>query len=990
MKKLLCLGLLSTLFILSGLYRGVFVYGSTESETIEADFSPSSFRNQNYYRKYESWSQDYDQIDFPETEFGWDTFILDNPGITFESDQGYHSLYAELAKGQSVTLSVNVPSSGLYCLGFDFRMPEVFYTIPTIELLINDEYPFNEASSLELEVNWMIDPLPEDQRYNRYGNELLPRATSLQNWMRYDLDDYNNLTSGPYLFLLEEGLNTVTIVAQNLPLEIGNVYVFGLEENDDYEDYLAQNPFDPDLTSGELITIQGQDFQYKNDLEIKASYYKDSSMTPYAYKHTVLNRLDGGSMSRGGTKVTYLFSVSTSGYYHLGMKVLQNHNQGIAVGKNFYLDGEILFSDLSAYTFPTSKRWNTVTLGNEDEAFSIYLEAGEHSLTIESTVSQYVDIVDELHRIMDNINKIGLQVQTITGGNPSDALDWNILKYLPTITEDLIGYAETLETLYDTINEMDDGLSTSPQTSALEVAAKQLRRLAKTPNKIGSKLPEFSEGSGSSYQLIGNVIGSLLNQPLSIDEIYFYNDVELPNPRAPFFVRLWDGIKSFFYSFFDTRYNRTDVDSETLEVWVGQSSLYLDIIQSMIDQGFTKETGIKVKCSILADTSKIILANATNDNPDVALSVDTWIPYSYALRGMLADLSSYPDFQDVASHHVPNNFTTLIFEDGVYGIPETQSVYLLYYRKDVMNYLGLEIPDTWDDVIGMLPILQSHKMNFYHPLGGENAFKGYGMTTPLIYQYGGEIYTPDGIATTLKEQATVNAIRFMTSLFTIYDLPLQISSFFEHFRSGDIPIGISTVELYLQLKYAAPELSGQWGATVIPGRDTNGDSIVERYSAAYGKASIMFENSEMQTEGWELIKWWNSTETQIAFMQNIKTNLGEKFLVISANMDALEASVWDEEIKEPMLEQALWARTPAITPGSYIVERELSNIWNKVVIDLTDVNVAINESIPRISRELNRKFEEFGYKSQANPDGKDYIVAMNDNIHLWIGDEDDG
>jgi ABC-type glycerol-3-phosphate transport system substrate-binding protein len=404
--------------------------------------------------------------------------------------------------------------------------------------------------------------------------------------------------------------------------------------------------------------------------------------------------------------------------------------------------------------------------------------------------------------------------------------------------------------------------------------------------------------------LIGNVIGSLLNQPLSVDELYFYNDVDLPKARSPFFIRLWEGVKSFFYSFFDTRYNRTDIDENTLEVWVGQSSLYLDIIQSMIDQGFTKQTGIPVKCSILADTSKIILANATNDNPDVVLSIDTWIPYSYALRGMLVDLSKYPDFQQVASHHVPNNFTTLIFEDGVYGVPETQSVYLLYYRKDIMNYLSLSVPDTWDDVISMLPILQSHKMNFYHPLGGESAFKGYGMTTPLIYQFGGEIYTPDGIATTLKEQTTVNAIRFITNLFTIYDLPLQISSFFEHFRSGDIPIGIATVEFYLQLKYAAPELSGQWGVTMIPGRDSNDDSLIERYSAAYGKASIMFANSDMQDEGWELIKWWNSTATQIAFMQNVKTNLGEKFLVISANMDALEVSVWDEEIKEPMLEQA--------------------------------------------------------------------------------------
>jgi ABC-type glycerol-3-phosphate transport system substrate-binding protein len=228
----------------------------------------------------------------------------------------------------------------------------------------------------------------------------------------------------------------------------------------------------------------------------------------------------------------------------------------------------------------------------------------------------------------------------------------------------------------------------------------------------------------------------------------------------------------------------------------------------------------------------------------------------------------------------------------------------------------------------------------------------------------------------------------MTDLFTIHNLPLQVSSFFEHFRSGSIPIGISTVDLFLQLKYAAPELSGQWGVSVIPGIKDNQDQV-NRDAPAYGKASILFANSNLKAEGWELIKWWNQTETQIKFMQNIKTNLGEKFLVVSANMDALEASVWEEEIKQPMLAQAIHARTPAVTPGSYIVERELSNIWNKVVIDLMNPSVAINESIPRITRELNRKFEEFGYKSSTNPNGKDYIVPLDRNITRRIWGDDD-
>jgi ABC-type glycerol-3-phosphate transport system substrate-binding protein len=331
-----------------------------------------------------------------------------------------------------------------------------------------------------------------------------------------------------------------------------------------------------------------------------------------------------------------------------------------------------------------------------------------------------------------------------------------------------------------------------------------------------------------------------------------------------------------------------------------------------------------------------------------------------------------------------NNFTTLIHEQGVYGMPETQSAFLLYYRKDVLQYLGLSVPDTWEDVVKMLPILQSHRLNFYHPLGGDSAYKGYGFTTPFIYQLGGEVYSENGVESALSNPKTIEALRFMTDLFTLYNLPLQVSSFFEHFRSGTLPIGIASIDMYLQLKYAAPELAGQWDVAPLPGTidEETGDTL--RYATSYGKASILFANSKMKSEGWDLIRWWTSAETQIRFQQIVKTSLGERYLQIPANMVALKASVWDESIKNEIYNQALWARLPAVTPASYIVERELSNVWNKVVIDKTNLMVAINSSTIRIERELRRKFAEFGYYAGVGTNGRLFVVPMNSNIEQWI------
>ena len=274
-------------------------------------------------------------------------------------------------------------------------------------------------------------------------------------------------------------------------------------------------------------------------------------------------------------------------------------------------------------------------------------------------------------------------------------------------------------------------------------------------------------------------------------------------------------------------------------------------------------------------------------------------------------------------------------------------------------------------------------MNFYHPLGGEGAYKGFGLTSPFIYQFGGEIYQENGFTTTFNEEVNIQAITFMTDIFNIYNLPQQVPSFFEHFRSGSLPVGIATVDMYLQLKYAAPELMGQWGMLPIPGMYDEDLGEVTRWAPNYGKASILFEASSMKEEGFELIKWWNSYETQLAYLENVKMVLGERYLFLPANLKTLEDSIWDQSVIEQSLLQARWSRIPAITPGSYIVERELTNIWNKIVIDQVNPRVAIDQSIPRINRELRRKFEEFGYL-EGGVIVREYIVPRNDNIQNWI------
>jgi hypothetical protein len=70
-------------------------------------------------------------------------------------------------------------------------------------------------------------------------------------------------------------------------------------------------------------------------------------------------------------------------------------------------------------------------------------------------------------------------------------------------------------------------------------------------------------------------------------------------------------------------------------------------------------------------------------------------------------------------------------------------------------------------------------------------------------------------------------------------------------------------------------------------------------------------------------------------------------------------------------------------PGSYMVERELSNIWNRVVYDGVNIRTAVEDSIVIVDREITRKMTEFGY---LNSDGviiKNYFIPTNTTIIDW-------
>jgi ABC-type glycerol-3-phosphate transport system substrate-binding protein len=379
----------------------------------------------------------------------------------------------------------------------------------------------------------------------------------------------------------------------------------------------------------------------------------------------------------------------------------------------------------------------------------------------------------------------------------------------------------------------------------------------------------------------------------------------------------------------------------------------------------------------------LILASSANRQPDIAMGVAGWRPYDFAIRNNVYDLSSFTDFRTISDRFYPGSFLQFIYQDGVFGLPETQIFYLLFYRRDIMNRLNLDVPDTWDDVISILPELQRFGLNFYSMLSSSNAFKAFVLTMPFIRQFGGKIFSEDGLSAAYDDPNTYAALTLMTDLFTTYSLPLEVGSFYNEFRYGRLPIGIGDFGMYISLLHAAPEIAGLWDVAPLPGVEHDGE--VNRSFDGSSTSAMIFKNTKKPQEAWTFLKWWTSASIQLDYAENLISAYGPEYLWNTSNREAFSQMSWDENHRQTMLQQWEWINDTAKTPASYMVERELSNIWNRVVFQGANLRSAIEDSLIIANKEIRRKMIEFRFIDAEGTILKPYILPTKETIGTWIG-----
>ncbi len=882
---------------------------------------------------------------------------------SFEGDAEYRQEEGGVytADGSVVTWKVSLEEAGLYNIEIRYLTVDSRGVDIERELSINGKVPFSGASTLTLTRLWTDGG---EIKTDNQGNQIRPTQVERFDWQTSALRDSMGYVIEPYQFRFEAGENTITLKGINEPMIIGSITLVPVADKISYKEYSASVSGLSETGDGKaLITVQGEAAVLRSTPSLYARYDRSSPATePYSVTSTVLNYIGGDAWNNAGEWIEWEFEVPEDGYYNITVKARQSYQRGAVSARSVYIDGEIPFNELSVVSFGYGTSWQMVTLADENNVpFEFYLSKGRHTVRLEATLGEMGPILSDMEESIYRLNRIYRDILVLTGVNPDRFRDYNLAGVYPEVIEAMDLESRRLYKLVD-----DTVAITGQKNDRVAVAqtlAVQLENFVGFNERITQQFSNFKDNITS----LGTAMQNMSETKLDIDAIYISGTrAQLPRVKDGIFATIAHEIRSCVasytvdYNSLGDKYDDTD-DSNLIEVWIVTGRDQSTVLKTMVDDTFTPATGIRVNVKlVVADT--LLTAVVAGNGPDVVLSVGSWFPVNYAMRNAVEDIKQFDGWEEVTSSFYPSALASMEYNGGLWALPETQEFSVLFYRKDILEEMGLEPPATWDDLIALLPTIQGNNMSVGVPYP-DIANVDMSIFNSLIYQNGGQIYDADAKRTLIDNENGVTAFKLYTSLYNDYGLP-TVYDFVSRFRSGEMPIGLANYSTYNTLVVSAPEIRNLWDFTLFPGTvkiGENGEESIDRSVHCSGLCCMIIatDNEKVKQNSWEFLKWWVSEDAQVRFGREIESILGSSARYTTANKDALVRLAWSSDQLKILTEQMSWTVGFREIAGGYSTTRHITNAIRRVIISKEDARETLLTYARTINEEIRIKRKEF-------------------------------
>ena len=847
---------------------------------------------------------------------------------------------------------VDVPQDALYAVQITWRAMNERPTDVQRSLLVDGALPYAEMGTLRFARRFISAGEP---RTDVNGDESAPRMEQVLCWQTVTLCDSTGYEAGPLTVRLTAGQHTIALEGAGVqPMAVADMRLIAPPVLPSYAEVAAEYAARGLKPADSGAVTEGEDTAWCSAASLRATAESEITCTPHDDRVSRLNAIGGSSWKSARQTIAWTVDVPQDGLYTLSLHMYAYHNYGDPSYRQIAIDGQVPFKELSAYRFRPDSRWRTETLCAEDGTpFSFYLTAGQHELTMSIVAGEMTQILRRLTEDMDTLSALYLDITLVTTGDPDPNYDYRLAERVPGLTDTLDSLCAGLQeciALLSAACGSEQGVTAGEMRTTL----KDLELLRADVFEIPGNLDRFT----TILSKYGSWLTALAAGTMTVDSLQLTPAGETAaQPHVGFFARLRAGIVSFFTTF-GKDYSAVsagagDADGDPIEVWYGGTQIWAVELRDLIDSGFSAETGRPVRFKLVPSTqmstgiNAMLLAILTGTAPDAVLGAASLS--DYAMRGQCYDLSRFSDFDEVKERFFSACFTPLTYRGAVYGLPEKIELNVMFYRTDLLQKLGLSVPQTWDDVLHtVIPRLAENGMTVSGSPGYET----------LLFQLGGELYNADMTESAVASQVSWQAFKRHCDFYTMYGVP-RTMDFFNRFRSGEVPLGFGGLATYLQFLYAAPELSGRVGVAVMPGTVREDGTVDRTIGSILAGSSMIMADAKDPDGAWQFLKWYSDTDTQVELSARMEARLDMSARLMSADREAFSLLDWDRQVLPVFLSAADSAKAYPPVLGDYYTTRYIGYAFNYVTVSKTMTErEALEYAQKNIDTELLRRRSE--------------------------------
>ena len=158
----------------------------------------------------------------------------------------------------------------------------------------------------------------------------------------------------------------------------------------------------------------------------------------------------------------------------------------------------------------------------------------------------------------------------------------------------------------------------------------------------------------------------------------------------------------------------------------------------------------------------LISTTILGEGPDI-VRVHHKYSVEFGELGGLYALENFEDFPTVKKRIIDNVWEPVSYEGKHYGLPVTMLPFILAVNRDILSKHGLEIPQNWEQLQSIGPLLKRHEIDAFTMPGGVNLDTAYRFL-PLLFRAGGRVFNADWSAAGFNGPAGVAALSMLVEM----------------------------------------------------------------------------------------------------------------------------------------------------------------------------------------------------------------------------------